>query len=97
MIRPTNQQIKDFMVDLVRVQKKHDLWIDADEGNPLCVSNDQMECEEIEIFWDVVGDGKPVEHLIAKLEPEQLTTATPEEEKSPHSSVSLKGTKSDEV
>lgn len=61
------------MIDLVRVQKKHDLWIEATEDNSLWVSNDSMG-EEIEMFWDPVGQGKPVEHLIAKLEPERLTT-----------------------
>jgi len=73
-MQPTHQQIRDFMVDLVRIQKKHDLWIQAEEQSPLWVSNDQMG-EEIEMFWDPVGDGKSLEHLIAKLEPERLTTA----------------------
>ncbi len=95
MTRPTNQQIKDFMVDLLRVQKKHDLWIEAEENSPLWVSNDEMD-GTIEVFWEPVGDGQPVECLIAKLEPERLSTETPEREKSPHSSVSLKGTTSDD-
>ena len=73
MTEPTTQQIRDWMVDLVRVMKKHDLWIDAEEGSPLFVSNDGMG-GEIEVFWEPRGDGKPVEHLCAKLEPETVTT-----------------------
>ena len=74
MTEPTNQQIRDFIVDLMRVQKKHDLWIEAEEKSPMFVSNDEMD-GDIEVFWESRGDGKPVEHLIAKLEPLRLTTA----------------------
>jgi len=93
--RISTQQIRDFLVDLVRVQKKHDLWIDAEENSPLFVTNDEMD-GEVQVFWEPVGDGKPVEHLCGKLEPETVTTQNPEEEKSPHSSVSLKGTTPDD-
>ena len=74
MTRIASQQIRDFLVDLVRVQKKHNLWINAEENSPLFVSNDEMD-GEIEVFWEPRGDGKPVEHLCAKLEPETVTTA----------------------
>jgi len=73
MTEPTNQKIRDFIVDLLRVQKKHDLWIDAEESSPMFVSNDEMD-GEFEVFWEPRGDGKPVEHLCAKLEPETVTT-----------------------
>ncbi len=96
MTRPTNQHILDFMTDLVRIQGKHDLWIQADESSPMFVSNDQMG-EEIQIFWECAGEpSEGKENLIALLEPERLTTEKPEEEKSPFSSVSLKGTRPDD-
>ena len=74
MTRPSDEKILAFMKDLVTLQKVHDLWLEATENSPLWVSNDEMD-GEIEMFWDPVADGKPVEHLIAKLEPELLTTA----------------------
>ncbi len=74
MSRPPDVKIVSFMKDLVAVQRSYDLWIDADENNPLFVSNDQMDGEDIKVFWDAVGDGKPVEHLVARLESEELTT-----------------------
>lgn len=95
MTRIETQRIRDFMVDLVRVMKKHDLWIDAEEQSPVWVGNDQSP-SDFEMYWEPVGDGKPVEHLCAKLEPETVTTKEPEEETSPHSSVSLKGTRQDD-
>ena len=95
MTRIASQQIRDFLVDLVRVQKKHDLWIDAEENSPLFVSNDEMD-GGIEVFWEPGADGKPVEHLCAKLELETVTTQDPYGGKSPHSSVSLKGTRPDD-
>lgn len=95
MTRIETQKIRDFMVDLVRVMKKHDLWIDAVENCPLFVGNDKMEVD-FKMYWDPVGDGEPVEHLCAELEPEMVTTKEPEEETSPHSSVSLKGTREDD-
>ena len=74
MTRIETQRIRDFMVDLVRVMKKHDLWIEAEEGSPLWVGNDQSP-SDFEMYWEPGRDGKPVEHLCAKLEPETVTTA----------------------
>jgi len=95
MTRIETQRIRDFMVDLVRVMKKHDLWIDAEESSPVWVGNDKGD-SDFEMFWDQPESGKSVEHLCAKLEPETVTTKSPEDETSPHSSVSLKGTRSDD-
>lgn len=73
MTRIETQKIRDFMVDLVGVMKKHDLWIDAEEQSPLWVGNDKTD-GDFKMYWEPPGDGKPVEHLCAELEPETVTT-----------------------
>lgn len=70
MSRPSNELIRAFMKDLVKLQKEHDLWLEADENCKLSVSNSDMG-EFIEMWWEG-------EELIAELEPDRLTT---EEEK----------------
>lgn len=74
MSRPSNEKIVEFMWDLQALQKKHDLWFEANEDAPLFVSNDEMD-GEIKMFWEnPLKKDEPVEHLIAILEPERLTT-----------------------
>ena len=87
MSRPEDEKILEFMKDLHKLQKKHDFWLCATEDNPIWVSNDSMDGEEIKIFWDKafrkIGMSKKVEStevLTAVLEPDRLSTTGDENE-----------------